>query len=256
MILPAMTASWHLPGDVQDIVPGEVHLWRARCMPAQLDPAMFARLLTAPEVARAERFATPELRRRYLQAHALLHTVLAAYLPADSPRCEFGYQTEGKPYLVAPQLEPELAFNMSHAGEMVLIALARGSAVGVDVELVRPLTDLDALAGASCSTREQAYLAALADEARLGAFYRLWTRKEAWLKLQGKGIAGGLRAADVLTDLAGVTLYDVTLDAVLLDDMTEEHRGEYVAAVALPSMADAKATRATIRLFEASWHGE
>lgn len=243
--MPAIAggASWHLPTHALELARDEAHLWRARCEPAEIAPALFASQLTTAELARAVRLATPTLRRRYLQAHALLHTLLAAYLPENSPRRELGYHAEGKPYLAAPQLFPALEFNMSHAGELVLIVLARGRAVGVDVEHVRPLDDLEAMIGAICSVREQVYLAKLVDDARLSAFYRLWTRKEAWLKQRGVGIAGGLAAADVLDALEGVRLCDVALD-----DMAGVEPHAYVGTVALPD-----ASAANVTVFDATW---
>src|SRR3954467_15827550 len=103
--------TWQLPARSLEIKSGEVHLWRALYVPSgspfstelESDPAAFATLLTEAEVARAARFATATLRRRYLQAHTLLHTLLGLYTQAGSHRCELGYHPQGKPFLIAPQ---------------------------------------------------------------------------------------------------------------------------------------------------------
>jgi 4'-phosphopantetheinyl transferase len=126
-------------------------------------------------------------------------------------------------------LQPALEFNLSHAGDMVLVALARGNSVGVDVELVRPLAELDRMIGAYFSAGEQEYLATLGDDARLLEFYRLWTRKEAWLKLCGIGIGSNLKAAEVHVQPQEVSLYDLSL---------ERFAGGYVGALALPTGHD------------------
>jgi 4'-phosphopantetheinyl transferase len=232
---------WQLPASTLTIAPGETHLWRALCVPAAIDFEQFATQLTAEEMMRAGRFATATLQRRYLQAHSLLHTLLAAYTQSSSRRCELAYQSNGKPYLRAPQLHPPLAFNMSHSGEMVVIALMRGSEVGVDVELLRPLDDLEAMVATTCSEAEQAYLAALPLEKRLTAFYRLWTRKEAWLKLRGIGLSGALKSVEVHGVPQGVTLLDIPL--------ADHLAGEYAGAVALPVMADSP----PMRVWDAFW---
>lgn len=232
---------WQLPADLPMLAPGVTHLWYAECVPAHLDLAWCAALLTTDEMARAQRFATATLRRRYLQAHTLLHTLLRLYTNSTSPAYDLAYQRNGKPYLVAPQLEPRVEFNLSHAGEMVLIAVARGHAVGVDVELARPLDDLEGLIGASCTDDEGAYLAKFAPESRLMAFYWLWTRKEAWLKLLGAGLSGSLKSTEVHGDPEGVLLIELPLP---------ERAGErYVGTLAMPA-----GTRvSSVARFEAVW---
>jgi 4'-phosphopantetheinyl transferase len=232
---------WQLPTSSLVIEPGQTHLWRALCVPATIDLGWHREWLTTKEMARAERFATETLRRRFLQAHSLLHTLLSAYTQAGPQRCELAYHATGKPYLRVPQLDPTLEFNMSHAGEMVVIALARGHAVGVDVELKRPLDDLDGLIGASCTAREAATLAVLAPNARLAFFYWLWTRKEAWLKLLGVGLGGDLTSVEVHETPTSVRLLDIPL--------AEIGAGEYIGAVALPKQDASPA----MKLWDARW---
>src|SRR4051812_14441653 len=188
---------WQLPDTKLALEPGEMHLWRANCVPATIKLGEFESLLTVDEIGRARRFATETLRRRYLQAHGLLHTLLRAYTQAGPDRCELGYHAKGKPFLRAPQLQPTLEFNLSHAGDVVMIAFVRGFSVGVDVEIVRPLVELDGMISAYFGAGEQAYLAAFRDDDRLLEFFRLWTRKEAWLKLCGAGIGRNLKAVEV-----------------------------------------------------------
>jgi 4'-phosphopantetheinyl transferase len=218
-------ALWHLSTPPHPLDVGEVHLWRALCGQRAIEADALLPQLTEGEVLRAARMATDTLRRRYLYAHTLLHTLLAMYVDAGDVPCTLGAEANGKPILLAPQLHPPLHFNMSHAGEVVLIAVMRGMAVGVDVEEVRHHNDLAGLIRTVCSRGEQAHLAALEDVARRRAFYQLWTRKEAWLKLRGVGLAGGLASTEVLHERAEVQLCDLPLT----------HFAEgYVGALALP----------------------
>ncbi len=217
---------WQLPVATLTIEPEETHLWYGQCVPDALNLKCYEEMLTPEEIARAGRLATETLRRRYVQAHSLLHTLLGAYTQAGTLPCDLAYHAQGKPYLRAPQLQPALEFNMSHTDEVVMIALTRGQAVGVDIEMFRPLEDLSGMIALCCTSREAAYLATLAMDARLFAFYRLWTRKEAWLKLLGVGLGSDLTSVEVHDTPVGVTLLDIPLPVMT--------GGTYMAALALP----------------------
>jgi 4'-phosphopantetheinyl transferase len=91
----------------------------------------------------------------------------------------------GKPFLSAGP-----SFSISHSGNEVLVAVAPGGRIGIDVEEVRTLMHLLSLARTSFTYGELASVAALPDEARVRAFFRIWTRKEAMLKALGCGLSG------------------------------------------------------------------
>jgi hypothetical protein len=69
--------------------------------------------------------------------------------------------------------------------------------VGVDLERLRPVPDLLAIAACCCSARERAFLARLGSARQVGAFFRAWTRKEAWLKATGCGLPFGPEQVEV-----------------------------------------------------------
>src|SRR5215207_4407349 len=98
---------WLLPKSMPLLEPGAFHVWRAFCTPATIDLAWHEALLTPEEMARSARLATPILRRRFLLAHSLLHTLLRAYTQISmQERCELATHATGKPFLRAPQLQP------------------------------------------------------------------------------------------------------------------------------------------------------
>lgn len=138
-------------------------------------------LLDAHERRRLTRLRREIDRARYLAAHALARLALAAVVVADpgalafDRTCRCGEQ-HGKPRL--PGGGP--AFSLTHAGDLVGVAV-HDEPVGLDVEQVRPLTDLAAMAAHACAPTETAPDAA--------AFFRLWTRKEAVLKATGDGLS-------------------------------------------------------------------
>jgi 4'-phosphopantetheinyl transferase len=92
----------------------------------------------------------------------------------------------------------DLRSSVSHSGELTLVAVASGRTVGVDVEETRSGRRLQPIADSRFTRAEAAALRALAEGERDAAFYRLWVRKEAYLKAKGEGIAGGLDSFDAL----------------------------------------------------------
>jgi len=96
--------------------------------------------------------------------------------------------TNGKPQLTGEAVATELEFNLSHSDELSLTAITRGKPVGIDLEHVRPLSDANDLVRRFFSKREAAAFAIMPEDQKPFAFFRLWTRKEAWLKATGEGI--------------------------------------------------------------------
>jgi 4'-phosphopantetheinyl transferase len=158
--------------------------WAAPVAPADA-PGLLA-LLDDHERDRLARFRRPADQARYLAAHALVRLVLAdaAGAPAAAlvfdRTCRCGEQ-HGKPVLPGGP-----GFSLTHAGDLVGVAVHPGGPVGLDVEQVRELTDLAAMAAHACSPRENAPDAE--------AFFTLWTRKEALLKAAGTGLSAPMSA--------------------------------------------------------------
>lgn len=158
--------------------------WAAPVAPADA-PGLVA-LLDGDERDRLERFRRPADRARYLAAHALTRLVLADAVGSTAGAlvfdrtCRCGAQ-HGKPVLPGGP-----GFSLTHAGDLVGVAVHPGGAVGLDVERVRALADLAAMAAHVCSPRESA-----TDE---DAFFTLWARKEALLKALGTGLASPMSA--------------------------------------------------------------
>jgi phosphopantetheinyl transferase len=132
---------------------------------------------TPGESARAARFATDTLRKRYLKAHGALRAILGKVTTA---RLEFALHEKGKPYL---PLAPEVRFNLSRSHDRALIAVSTEVEVGVDIERIRPMVNYAAVADRYFPPDE----AAPVDEAD---FFRRWTRIEALLKARGDGLYG------------------------------------------------------------------
>lgn len=152
--------------------------------------------LQPDEQSRAERFVFEVHRRRFVAARGLLREALAAELGIEPKAVRFEYGPRGKPSLVRG-LDPELRFNVSHSQDRAVFALARGLELGVDIEAVREDIEHAAIASRFFSPMERAALLALPEPARAAAFFTIWTRKEAYVKLLGGGLAIPLDSFEV-----------------------------------------------------------
>jgi 4'-phosphopantetheinyl transferase len=197
---PALAASatnWPCAPMSPPIGPGEVHVWRARLDLAEERVRQLSSYLSADEQQRADRFHFPEHRQRFRAAHGILRDILGRCLGVPPAKVPIETDGKGKPRLAAMPTEPPMCFNLSHSGLMALIALTRQAEVGVDVELVRPLPDAMSIAERHFAPAEHALLRGLAADQGSEAFWRCWTRKEAFVKAVGEGLAFGLDRVEV-----------------------------------------------------------
>lgn len=167
--------------------PAEVHIWTARLPSAPFQE--IATTLSPEECARACRFHRTADRFRYVFAHAVLRDVLSRYLDCPPGDVRFATNPFGKPFLDETNGGKVPEFNLSHAGELVLVGVCESRRVGVDVEEIRPMDDLSSIAESHYTPRECAFIFGQAPEARARAFFRCWTRKEAYVKALGKGLS-------------------------------------------------------------------
>jgi 4'-phosphopantetheinyl transferase len=158
--------------------------WAAPVAPAEA-PGLVP-LLDGHERERLDRFRRPADRARYLAAHALVRLVLADAVGRPAATLEFDRTCRCGAQHGKPVLPGGPGFSLTHAGELVGVAVHPGGEVGLDVEQVRELGDLPAMVAHVCSPQESA--------ADAEAFFTLWTRKEALLKAVGTGLATPMSA--------------------------------------------------------------
>lgn len=171
-----------------------IEVWRIALQAAgSIEHGAALAQLDAPERARAARFLSDEPRSRYVQCRAALRTLLGRALDADPRALSFAEGPHGKP-LLAGAHAGALHFNVSHSGELALVALARAAPVGIDIERWRPLEEIERLAEKVFSEKERERWLALTPDERQREFYRHWTLKEAILKACGAGITQSLAA--------------------------------------------------------------
>jgi 4'-phosphopantetheinyl transferase len=139
---------------------------------------------------RAEKFKTTQLQQRYVAAHGFLRHILAHYLNVSPDSIRIETSAHGKPYL--PDY-PELAFNLSHTGDALMVAVAQLCQLGVDIEQCKPRPVLADLADRCFGSEEIIYWQQLPEAEQIRAFYQFWTRKEAFVKATGFGITLGMK---------------------------------------------------------------
>ena len=191
-----MTAlRWKPARAAPPLAASEVHVWVA--VLDALPVGAYIGLLSPDEAARADRFHFARDRQRFVGARGLLRELLGCYVDVDPSALLFAYGPRGKPYLAADSRPDRVRFNVSHSGGLALLAFARERELGVDLELERPVPEAESIAERYFSPREGAELGRLPPAERPRAFFRCWTRKEAFIKATGDGLSRPLDAFDV-----------------------------------------------------------
>lgn len=144
-------------------------------------------LLSADETQRAARFVFDADRWRWQRLHAAVRRILGAELGVSPESIQYAHGENGKPTLASPS-GSGLEFNVSDSGDSALIALSLDGPVGVDVEHVHRTPDIHAIAERFFAREECDALRALPGEETVIAFYKCWTRKEAFVKALGAGL--------------------------------------------------------------------
>ena len=167
----------------------EVHVWRIGLDWPGRPLEELAAILSADELAKATRFHFRRDRERFIVARGVLRVLLARYIGREPASLRFRAGPAGKPTLATQSCRGGLRFNMSHSDGLALYAMSRGREVGVDLERILPGVIEEEIAERFFSPREVVELCALPKGLQVEAFFRCYTRKEAYLKARGEGLS-------------------------------------------------------------------
>ena len=167
----------------------EVHVWKTDLDHHHDQLEKYWRYLSGDERARADRFKNPVHRSRFIVGRALLKELLGGYINLDPELVTIAYGPYGKPTLKEEQNPDQIQFNLSHANELALYAFSIDRKLGIDLEFIHWIPDFDRIAARSFSKNEYRIWDALPDAVKKLAFYRCWTRKEAFVKAVGDGFS-------------------------------------------------------------------
>lgn len=184
-----MTAPWPQAG--------EVHIRLINLAISEADLSRLEGLLSPDERERADRLIVNKVRSRFVAGRGLLRKIMARYLKVEPGRLTLETNQYGKPFLPERPGGQRLTFNLSHSADLAILALAEDCEVGIDLEQIRDDLPFQDMARQFFSRQEQRDLFSLSAEQQLAAFYRCWTRKEAYLKGCGSGFSQSADFCDV-----------------------------------------------------------
>jgi 4'-phosphopantetheinyl transferase len=185
---------WNTTYFASQIQPGEIHVWRVFFSTYLDDIDAFVKRLLPAESERAARFRAEHARHEYIISRIFLRAVLGSYLNIPPALIQFRYGPRGKPSLAG---DISLRFNLSHSRDVALLAITWEREIGADVEYIRPIPEADDIVGNYFSPNEITVFSALPASEKPAAFFRCWTRKEAYIKACGDGLSIPLDSFDV-----------------------------------------------------------
>jgi 4'-phosphopantetheinyl transferase len=200
----------------------EIHVWRVPLSQPQDLVDRLEHLLDPEERERAARFHFAKDRIRYTIAHGALRTILGEYLKLPPDLLCFRRGRFGKPYLsvpaegaaaepkenraagrrelgeASPALSPPgLQFNLSHSRDFAVIAVSSLRRVGVDVDTIHAVGELDSIVNRYFSAEEKRFLSSTGSREHLRTLLTLWCRREAAAKALGLDLSAALSAVKV-----------------------------------------------------------
>jgi 4'-phosphopantetheinyl transferase len=227
--------TWSEPPESLSLATGEVHVWRVELEQPEHLLAKFRRTLEEHEIHRASRFHFEKHRRHFIAGRGVLRQLLSRYLDTKPEVLKLSYGAYGKPSLSGEHEDSSLRFNMSHSHEVALFAFAKNCEIGVDVEHVRTDFASEEIARRFFSRREVEMFNAVPEHQQVTAFFKCWTRKEAFIKVIGLGLSQPLDKFDVtlVPEEAAALLWVSGDDASRWSMYDLEVGGDYAGALAV-----------------------
>ena len=183
------TEHWNTANAPSPLRAGEVHVWRAPLVATESTRAALA----PADWLRAQRFHFEEDRERFIASRGVQRMVLAQYLGLEPTELEFSAGPHGKPEFLG---DNTLRFNLSHSGDLMLLAVTHFREIGVDLELMKDNVPFETLADHYFDPEDAWDLRLLPASQRAWKFYDIWTCTEAQLKASGLGLSQGPRVPD------------------------------------------------------------
>lgn len=188
---------WETPAENFKLAPNEVHIWRVSLNVTVCYQYRLKSILSVDENCRAKKYRFLADRNRFIVARGVLRIILGFYLNMKPDKLQFSYGPYEKPELVDQPDGHVLSFNVSHSHGLGLCAVTQGRKLGVDLEKIRPDFIKEQIPEHFFSPQEAAKLRALPILLQEKAFFRCWTRKEAYLKAKGGGLSFKLNQFEV-----------------------------------------------------------
>lgn len=169
----------------------QVHVWQANIDDLSIYPKDISKVLSPDELERANKFKFQKDREHFILRRYQLRFILSKYCVCQPHELIFRYNSYKKPFINIPEFEG-VKFNMSFSGSLMLVGLSTNNDIGIDIEKVRQMHDLDNISMENFSLQEVTYLNGTSDKTT--TFFKIWTRKESFLKATGNGMYHPLKS--------------------------------------------------------------
>mgnify|MGYP000063991965 CR=1 FL=1 len=174
--------------DMRRLAVGQVDVWLVASDAIDADQLRgYETLMDAKERERWQRFLMPKSRLIHLVARALLRTTLSRYADVEPTHWRFEANDYGRPSIAAPEIDRDLRFNLSHTDGLVVLAIAEGCEIGIDVETLDRQFDTAQIAPTVFEASELNAFQSAPEHQRCDLFFAFWTLKEAYIKARGMG---------------------------------------------------------------------
>ncbi len=202
--------NWESIAAAPPLTSDAVHIWRLKLDEFTFSSSDAADILSEAEQRRATAFHRRDDRERFAKTRAVLRRLLSAYTGISPTKVPLGVRSTGKPFLIRRDGRVDVRFNVSHSGDMALLAFANGREIGVDLEFLHRVPELLEVFLNQFSRNETAQLGKIPAHERWTAFYECWSRKEAALKALGDGLGVPLASFSVpVSEIAGTARVEI-----------------------------------------------
>ncbi|MCW8933463.1 MAG: 4'-phosphopantetheinyl transferase superfamily protein [Gammaproteobacteria bacterium] len=182
-------SNWYSQDSFIELADNDIHIWLNYLNVHEARIKHLYPLLSSEEKQRSERLKFYKHRKAFIASHGFMHTVLANYIDAEANDIEFTQTELGKPSLIDTQNKNNIQFNLSHSGNLAILAVCRHHSVGIDTEHAERKVDWRGISKRFFTTNELQQLDELTEAEQKQAFFQIWTRKEAHMKVTGKGLS-------------------------------------------------------------------
>ena len=196
-----MSLIWNGVPPELNLPKNEIHVWLLDNNDFLQYLELFRSYLSDDELSRMNRYKFDRLRKNFLINRGFLKHLLSQYLQIDNRDLEFDYSSKGKPSLKDKNINSNFHFNLSHKENYTIYAFS-DRPVGIDLEVIKNDVQVEQLVQRFFTESELQDICSLNESEKLAYFFQLWTAKEAYLKLTGEGLSGGLDSINLQKSLS------------------------------------------------------
>lgn len=163
----------------------QVHVWQANFETLSVYSKDISKTLSPAELERAKKYKFTRDLEHFILRRYLLRLILSKYCDCQPHELMFRYNSCKKPFIGIPEFK-EIKFNLSNSNDLMLVGLCKHDDIGIDIEKVHEIHDLENIAVENFSPQELKYFDSKLN--KTDTFFKIWTRKEAFIKAKGKGL--------------------------------------------------------------------